>query len=159
MNIVIVYGTNSGGTYETALLIKEAFEHKGHHVKVIRADTVKPENLSAYDLIIFGSCTWELVTPQRKFEGTLQEHFLVFRNTLKGKEFPGKRFAVFALGDSSYTTFCIAANHLVALVKQFKGIQIGETLRINKFFFNLGENRKIVRAWSAHLMAMLPVKK
>lgn len=157
MNILIAYATNSGSTKEAANIAQEEFERLGHAVTVRRAKSVDPSEFALYDLIVFGSCTWELITPARRFEGQLHGHFIILRDKLKGKEFVGKRFAVFGVGDSSYTNFCIAANHLVALVKQIKGSQVGETLRLDKFFFNLGENRHRVTAWARSVAQALVV--
>lgn len=155
MRILIAYGTNSGGTLVTAECMKDVFERHQHIVDLIRADLVDPDSFNTYDLIILGSCTWEVVTPQHRFEGALQEHVLSLKNKLKGKTYPDKKFAVYALGDSSYTSFCSAANHLVALVRQLKGQLIGEVLRIDKFFYKLNENRSTVSGWTQKLCTQL----
>lgn len=152
MNILIAYATNSGSTKEAARVAQEVFEAAGHSVVLKRANAVNPSEFSSYGLIVFASCTWELITPTRRFEGQLHAHFIALRDKLKGKEFPESRFAVLGVGDSTYTNFCIAANHLVALVRQLKGTQVGETLRLDKFFFHLPENRRIVKTWARSIV-------
>lgn len=155
MNILIVYGTNSSGTREAAELVASVFAYHNHHVTLKSAQDAMPDDILNHDLVVLGSCTWERITPTRRFEGQLQEHFIEFRERLRGKEFNGKRFAVFALGDSTYTNFCIAANHLVALAKTLRGEQIGDTLRIDGFFFHPEENQKKIISWVSGVLKAL----
>jgi flavodoxin len=152
MNILIAYASNSGGTKDVADRIGALCASEGHRVSVMCADRVDPTAIGQSDLTIFGSCTWELITKERRFEGQLHEQFIKLREVLKGKQYPGKRFAVLGLGDTSYSHFCIAANHLEALVKQLQGIQIGPTLRIDKYFYHLDENRQRVDQWVRGIM-------
>lgn len=152
MKILIIYGTNSGGTQQVGTIISEELQKKKHSFVLMNARDADFETMTNHDLVIFGSCTWELVTPKKRFEGTLQADFLDFRDKLKGKELVGQKFAVFGLGDSSYTNFCIAANHLEGMVRQLKGVLVAEPLKIDKFFFKLEENRKKIRTWAKKLV-------
>lgn len=155
MKILIVYGTNSGGTQVASELIRDTLTPLGHVVTLVRGDMAHPETFTEFDMIILGSCTWELITKERRFEGNLQQHMIQLRTRLKGWDSQGKPFAVFGLGDSSYTNFCIAASHLEALVAQIKGRKVGDTLRVDKFFFFLDENVTKVREWARQLHASL----
>ncbi|MBI4090556.1 MAG: flavodoxin family protein [Candidatus Komeilibacteria bacterium] len=158
MKIIIVYGTNSSSTRVASEAMQEVWSRAGNTVVLRSAHDVQPEELTAFDLVTFGSCTWELITPKRHFEGQLQQHFIEFKNRLAGRQFPGRRFAIFGLGDSSYTNFCIAANHLEALVKQIGGTQVGQTLRVDSFFFDQDANEKKIRAWAKGLLTAVSAK-
>lgn len=155
MKILIVYATNSGSTRIASEAMQEAWVRCGNSVVLRSAHDVQPEELNAFDLVIFGSCTWELTTPKRHFEGQLQQHFIEFKNRLAGKQFIGKRFAVFGIGDSSYSNFCIAANHLEVLVKQIGGTQVGPTLRIDSFFYDQSANEKKIHSWAQSILKLM----
>jgi flavodoxin len=155
MKLLIVYATNSGSTKEVAELITQDCISAGHAVTLISAEYTSSDDLKGYDCVLLGSCTWEMITPVKRFEGQLQQHMAKLRDSLKGKDMSGQRFAIFALGDSSYTNFCIAANHLEALVKQLKGEQIGSTLRIDSYFFDQSKRRKEAFDWTQKLLRLL----
>ena len=155
MKILIIYGTNSSSARVASEALQEVWSHAGHEVALRSAHDAQPEELNICDLIVFGSCTWELITPKRRFEGQLQQHFIEFKKRLAGKTFPGKKFAVFGLGDSSYTNFCIAANHLEVLVKQIGGTQVGPTLRVDSFFFDQEANEKKIRSWAHTVLKLM----
>lgn len=157
MKILIVYGTNSSSTRVASEVMQAVWSHAGNTVALKSAHEVFPEDITKYDLVVFGSCTWELITPKRHFEGQLQQHFIEFKDRLAGKTFSDKRFAVFGVGDSSYTNFCIAANHLEALVKQIGGTQVGPTLRVDSFFFDQDANEKKIRMWAKNLLSLIKV--
>lgn len=163
MKILIVYGTNSSSTRVAGEAMQEVWLRAGNSVILRSAHDIQPNELNAFDLVTFGSGTWELITPKRRFEGQLQQHFIEFKNRLAGKTFPGKQFAVFGVGDSSYTNFCIAANHLEALVKQIGGMQVGPTLRVDSFFFDQNANDKKICSWAQNILKLVrqavPVKK
>lgn len=155
MNFLIVYGTNSGGTKEVAEYLAQECAAAGHAVQIKSAEHTAPNDLRGYDCVVLGSCTWEKILPTKRFEGQLQQHMDALRDALKGMDFSGVRFALFALGDSSYTNFCIAANHLEALVKQLHGEQMGETLRIDSYFFDIARNRERVASWVQDVLRSL----
>lgn len=149
MNVLIVFGTNSSGTFEASKLVRVVFEEKGHRVTLKRANRANPEDVAKSDAVVLGSCTWELVTPEgKRIDGQLQQHMLEFSEKLKSKKFSGKRFAVFGLGDAAYTHFAMAADHLERLVKSVRGQQVGPTLKIDGFFFDLDGNSKKVMDWA-----------
>lgn len=151
MNIFLVYGTNSSGTALVAQTVAEHLRAKGHQVTVQHARDTHPAELeSEYDLLILGSCTWERFTPEgKRLEGQLQQHVyaLLEHATLP----PKRRYALFGLGDSSYTDFCAAADHLEAAVKQWGGVLVVPTLRVDSYFFDLKKNRRLVNDWAKML--------
>ncbi len=152
MNILIIYGTNSSGTGVVAETIAKRLITAGHTATVQHARDTTPKDLQRQvDLIILGSCTWERFTSEgARLEGQLQQH--MFALTEAVQEPVKQKFALFGLGDSSYTNFCAAANHLEAAVQRWDGTTIVPTLRIDGYFFDLEKNRQRVDAWTDELV-------
>jgi flavodoxin I len=128
----MVYGTNSSNTYTTSSIVAVELRGAGFEVQMLSAAEAKPADLEPADLVIFGSCTWSKPLPDgHELQGQPQELFERFAESLKGKTFVGKQFAVFGLGDSRYTQFCAVADWLEKLVLELKGVQVASTLRID----------------------------
>lgn len=151
MNILIAYATNSGGTADAANIVNTALTDGGHQVtlKVIR--DVTPDELGTFNLILFGSPSWDTAMQ----EGMPHEDFIAFIEKTKGKTYTDKPFAIFGLGDSSYTHFCGAVDHLEEFVKAMQGKLITESLRIDGYYTQPGNGEK-VKAWAQHLLQALP---
>ncbi len=148
MKVLIIYATNSGGTYVASEAIREIFENRGNTVTLVRASEANPADMAKCDLVVFGSCSWELFVDDRRLDGQLQQHFVDFQQRVNGSTFPGIQFAVFGLGDSSYSHFCSAVKHLEALVAELKGTLVGEPLCIDGFFFDQEANITKLRTWA-----------
>ena len=148
MNVLIVYATNSSGTLTASEIVERVLAAAGFSVMRKSADTISPAEIGEYDAVVFGSCTWNVTIKDRVAEGQLQQHFRKLETNMKGMSFPNVKFAVFGLGDSSYTNFCAAADHLVGLVSRLQGIKVGETLKLDEFYFHLAENSKRVEEWT-----------
>lgn len=151
MNILLVYGTNSSGTAVVAETIADYLRRKGHQLTVQHARDTKSAELGGdYDLLILGSCTWERFTSEgKRLEGQLQQH--VFDLVAQATVPANRRFALFGLGDSSYTDFCAAADHLEAAVKRWAGRMVVPTLRVDAYYFDLKKNRQLVNDWTKTL--------
>ncbi len=157
MTILVVYATNSSGTMLASELVRDILKQHGHTVALKRANTVGPEELKSYELIILGSCTWERFEGAQHLQGQLQQHMYELGQKLNRKNvlLPGHRFAVFALGDSSYTQFAGAADRLRELIDGVGGQLITEPLRIDGWFFHPDENEKSLTDWAEHIAASL----
>jgi flavodoxin len=130
--ILIIYGSNSSNTYTAARLIEAEFKASGAEVTLLSAAEARDCDLAPYDLVVLGSCTWSKPGPDgQQLQGQVQELFGRFAESLRGKEFPGKKFAVFGLGDSRYTEFCAAAEKIEQLVSDLKGEQVGSPLKVD----------------------------
>lgn len=154
MNILIVYGTNSGGTWESSQIIQQTLSLE-HQVTIQHAKDTHVRDFGKYQFIILGSCTWERFVDEKKLEGQLQEHMHALAFQLRGHHYPNTKFAVFALGDSSYTEYCAAADHLEKLVTDLQAQKVGSTLRLDGYFFDLPTNRKLVEDWAKELAQSL----
>jgi flavodoxin I len=151
VNVLVVYATNSSGTQEAAHLVRDTLTGEGHTVDCRRVYHVHPTELGSFDLVVLGSCTWDNMVEGKRVEGQLQQHMQQFADQLTDGQYAGSRFAVFGLGDSSYNRFCAAADHLEKLVGRIGGAQVGETLRIDGYFFNPERNRAAVANWARAL--------
>lgn len=157
MTALIVYATNSSGTMLAAELAGRVLQAAGHTVTLKRAGAVEPKEFNNYDFIVLGSCTWGLVINGQWTQGQLQNHMYDLQQKLIKEQriFPGKKFAVFALGDSSYTHFCAAADRLQSLVNDVGGELVSEPLRIDGWFFHPDENEKLLTEWTETVAAAL----
>lgn len=148
MNITIIYGTNAGSTREAALVVQNVLQQHGHAVRVMAAADAQADDIRGADAVVFGSCTWDAIGADGRLEGQMQQHFMELHVRLRGQTFPGKRFAIFGLGDRSYTEFCAAADKLVSFVGELQGTLVVEPLKIDGYFFRLDENQARVEAWA-----------
>lgn len=151
MHILLVYATNSGATYEATGIVRGVLTDHGNKVTVQHAKDTRPEDLDRPDLVILGSCTWESFVAGTRLEGRLQQHMQALTDDLRQRQYTGQRFAVFGLGDHSFTNFCGAADHLETVVEDVGGRQLGPTLRIDRYYFNLDHNRRQVLDWAEQI--------
>lgn len=144
MNIVVLYATNSGGTYQASQTVESALTKNGHTVTVQAIVETDPSSLSSFDLIIMGSPSWDY----EDTEGQPHEDFIHFMKKIEGQPFSGKKFAVFGLGDSFYKHFCGAVDILENFVKEKGGSIIFPSLRIDGYYANLDKYTKELEVWS-----------
>jgi flavodoxin len=153
MNVLLVYATNSSGTRLAAELVNQVLQKMEHTVTVKHASTVAPADLKKADLVILGSCTWERFAGKQRLEGQLQQHIYELQQKLYDQKvlLPGRKFAVFALGDSGYTDFAAAADHLVQFVNDLGGVVVGQPLKIDGWFFHPERNEKLLTDWATKI--------
>lgn len=147
MKTLLIYATNSGSTIEVSNYISEEFSKKGKEISTKDAREVDPAEFENYDLIIFGSPTYD--------EGNVHDSFLRLMEKSEGKTFPNKKFAVFGLGDNSYRHFCGSADHLKDFVTKLGGNVIADPLKINNFYFNQQEELTKITDWSQKILTSL----
>lgn len=155
MRILLVYGTNTGGTYEAATIIRDILRSRKHSVVVRNAKDVLPGHLRRFDAVILGSCTWERMEKGQRIEGELQQDVRALAQRLRKGLFPDKAFALFVLGDKNFTFFCKAAQHLQELVQKMQGRIVGSVLRIDRYNYRLAKNRERVAMWANTLAGKL----
>lgn len=151
MKATIIYATNSGGTLFASQVVEKVLKDKGFEVVTKEVQTATLEDLDRSDIVILASCSWD----HSELEGQLPEQYTGFCNMVEGKTFPGKKFAVLALGDSSYTYFAAAADHLEKLIQKMQGIQINDSMKIDGFYFNQDEHTKLLELWANSLAEKL----
>ncbi|MBI4067205.1 flavodoxin domain-containing protein [Candidatus Gottesmanbacteria bacterium] len=147
MNILLIYASNSGGTFLSSGIIVDVLKKHQHSVVVKNVREADPSEIGNYDLIILGSPSWDY---QGK-EGQPHQDYLPFLEKAKDKNFPGKPFAIYGLGDSSFAYFTGAVDHLENFVKNIGGKLITTSLRIDGFYFDQENNEKKVTDWAEDL--------
>lgn len=148
MNILIIYATNSGSTYEAAKVVRDVLNEHGHRAALKSVTEAGRGDMKAYDALVFGSCTWQWTNKDGKtIDGQLPQHFHDFIDRLKGVSLEKKCCAVFGVGDHAYANYCAAADHLAEFVKTFGGKLVGEPLKVGEFFFNIPESTTRVATW------------
>ncbi|MBI5466916.1 MAG: flavodoxin family protein [Candidatus Kerfeldbacteria bacterium] len=158
MTFAIIYATNSGGTQQAAMQIAEQLHAAKHTVNLKRAYEAKPEDLQHADVVILGSCTWLGKVGEKMEQGQLQEHMQEFVDRVGSAKYPGLPCAVFGLGDSSYTHFCAAADHLVTFVERIGGQLLGQPLRFDGYYFDLPQSRLTIERWIEDVQRKVPRK-
>lgn len=151
MNILLVYATNSGTTMMTAQTISDKLTSSGHTITMKQVMDTAPEDIIAAQAVIFGSPSWDYEGK----EGMPHEDYMQLMEKLQTLDMQGKSFAVFGLGDSSYTHFCGAVDHLEELVKTMKGKLVVPSLRIDKFFSDQTRHMEAITAWTDNLQKTL----
>ena len=102
-NTLIIYGTTTGNTEMLAEKIASVLKSVGVETTLKNVTDVAVRELLEYDVILFGSSTWE--------DGELQDDFADFYSDLERMDLKGKKAAVFGPGDSSYEHFCESVKH------------------------------------------------
>lgn len=155
MKVLLLYGTNATGTLDAAEIIRDTMLESAFDVHMFSARDAKPGDLKHYDAVILGSCSWMRMDGKTFLDGQLQQDMFGFAQDLQKHEMKNTKFAIFALGDSRYSKFCAAADHLEKLVESVKGEKLGSTLRLDKYFFKVDENRQAVVWWANHIVRTL----
>jgi flavodoxin len=151
--ILIVYGTNSGATEEICEVVRDLCTHAGHVVALQRASETSFHDMENADMIIAASCTWDRFLPDgTRLECQLQEEWRALAEQLTGKTLPRKPFAIIGVGDSRYTHFAAAADHLRSVARKLTAAETGDILRVDRYYFRLSDAREEVRAWGERLL-------
>lgn len=152
MKILIVFATYSGSTRIVGNLI-EATLKKDHEVTSSSVFDFDPTKFSGFDFIVLGSNSWY----ENKEEGQMNSGFHTLKEKLKPDSFRGKKFAIYALGDSNlyHNTFCKAADHLEKLVREFGGDAMVPPLKVDRFYFDEEGNEPKIIEWAEGLNQFL----
>jgi len=145
--ILIAYGTNSSGTLFASKVLCDFLQSKEHIVDMMEVRLLHPNIIEGYDLIIFGTNTWFYNGSQ----GQPHIWFFPFEKEFRKLAFNNKKFAILALGDSSYIEFCHSADYLEKMISESGGILTISSLRIDGYFFDEAQNNKRIQDWAAQL--------
>lgn len=146
MNILLVFATNSGGTAAAATMIADQLTGKKHAVTIKDAKDTGPANIIAAPFVILGSPSWDY----NGMEGQPLPEMAEFIDRCKDIQLEGKPFAVFGLGDSSYTYFCGAVTYLEAFIKRAKGTLVLPSLKVDGFYMRQEAGEQITK-WADEL--------
>ena len=145
----IIYASTSGHTEYVAGIVAETLRMGGLDVSATRAEKATAEDLTASDLVILGSGTWNTGGP----EGQLNPHMQAFVfGPAKAAELKGKNVAVIALGDERYRYTARAGEHLKNFVQSHGGKVFGEQLTIVNEPYGQEER---VKKWAGTIVTSL----
>ncbi|PIR03608.1 MAG: hypothetical protein COV59_05465 [Candidatus Magasanikbacteria bacterium CG11_big_fil_rev_8_21_14_0_20_39_34] len=150
MNVLILYASNSGSNYHSAVTIADILAQK-HRVVIKNASEVQISDIEKAKLIVMGSPSW-MVNGE---EGMPHEDVLHIMDALQSTRYSQKKFALFGCGDKRYTFFCGAVDHMENFVKKIQAKEVISPLKIDGFYFQLDESIKQIESWSKKLLKAL----
>lgn len=146
MKVLIAFATNSGATQQAAQIAEGELSGGGHTVTTKHANDVSPEDVNSHDAIVLASPSWDYADK----EGMPLEDMMNLMKKLETQSYENKPFAILGLGDSSYTVFCGAVDHMEEFVKKVKGKLATPSLRVDGFYYK-GENQENVKSWAQNV--------
>lgn len=123
--IALIVGTVYGAAQYVAEQAQPLLVELGHSAELFT-------DAKLDDVLKFDADIW-LVVSSTTGQGDIPDNLLPFYLDVKDR-FPlltNKQFAVIALGDSSYTTFCGAGEQLQELLLEIQGTELAPMLRID----------------------------
>ena len=123
--IAVMVGSVYGAAQYVAEEAQSLLTAMGHDIRLYEAPKLD-------DVLNFNADIW-LVISSTTGQGDIPDNLLPFYLDVQNR-FPlltGKQFAVIALGDSSYDTFCGAGEQLRALLLEIQGTELAPMLRID----------------------------
>ncbi|WP_214000285.1 flavodoxin [Arsukibacterium sp.] len=123
--IALIVGSVYGGAQYVAEQAQALLVGMGHELMLYEEPVLD-------DVLTFDPQLWLVITSTTG-QGDIPDNLLPFYLDVKNR-FPlltGKHFAVIALGDSSYDTFCGAGEQLRELLMEIQGTELAPMLRID----------------------------
>lgn len=116
---ILIYGSTTGNTETLIKGVMKGLKKDGTEVTLKNVTETNVNELSNYDLIVFGCSTWGTDPSQENVE-MLQPDFQDFYNEMDNISLKGKKAAVFGPGDKeSYPdSFCRAVDILENKLKE-----------------------------------------
>ena len=126
MKAMIIYGSTTGNTETMSEIVKEALEDNDVETVIQNVTDVSVNALKGeYNVILLGCPAYG------DEEVELQEDFDGFYESMEGLDLSGKKFAVFAPGDSSYEHFCGSVDFLEEKLKKLGGDIVEDGLKVD----------------------------
>lgn len=123
--ILIVYGSSTGNTADTASKIYDALNDEKLKVELKNVSVFNYSEITDYDLILFGCSTWGLD------EIELQPDFYPFYESLSNLDLKEKKAAVFGCGDLEFRFFCGAVDMIENRLKEIGTSIIQSSLKVD----------------------------
>lgn len=148
MKVLLIYATYSGSTYVAAEEVGNAITAAGNELALKNANEVNPDEVGQYDLVIMGSPSWDV----QGQEGMPHDDVIKLMDTLKGRTYDNKKFAVFGLGNQTYDHFCGAVDHIEQFIKDAHGILAAESLRVDNYYTDQEMKNNQIKEWTAKVL-------
>ncbi|WOT04247.1 flavodoxin [Shewanella youngdeokensis] len=121
----LVFGTVYGGAQYVAETMQQLLANSGYDVVLYSSDELV-DFVPPQDELLLMICS---TTGQGDLPDDILPWFLMMQST--APYLPELAFGIIGLGDSSYETYCGAAEQLVALFEDLGAKQVGEFLKID----------------------------
>lgn len=151
MRIFVVYATYSNSTFLATKILETELVKAGHQVTLSLVAETAVDQLGNFDLVIFTSPSWD----NNGVQGLPHQDYDGFREKLAETTFPGHKFAIMGLGDSTYTYFCGAVTHLEKMVEKMQGTLVLPSLKLDQFYIYEQERTQEIKDWATALSAKL----
>ncbi|WP_300669611.1 flavodoxin [Desulfoluna sp.] len=136
---LIIFGSTTGNTENTAERIGGILNDKGLEVTVQNVSDVTPGNEAEFDLVLYGCSTWG------EDEIELQDDFIDYYEEMEKAPLRNKKIGVFGCGDSAYPCFCGAVDAIEEKVRNIGGSLVIEGLKIDG---DPDESEEDIDAWA-----------
>jgi flavodoxin I len=124
-SIMIIYGSTTGNTENMAAIMGKALQGEGFAAQTRDVVGLSPkELLGGHDMVLLGCPAYG------DDEIELQEDFAEFFEKIDGVDLKGRKFAVFAPGDRSYTYFCGSVDLIEDRIKELGGELLNDGLKV-----------------------------
>ena len=151
MKILIVFATNSGNTFMVGHLIQNALEQKGHQVNMRNASYVTTEEIHDHQVLLLGSSSWDW----QGDEGRPLRSMIELMENLKSEDLDHKPVAIFGCGDTDFTHFCGAVDHIEEFAKQKNTQILTDPLKVDKFYLDIKAKTPEIESWVDSLATKL----
>ncbi|MDD5751128.1 MAG: flavodoxin domain-containing protein [Candidatus Peribacteraceae bacterium] len=150
-SLSIIFSTSTGHTEYVVDALMAALHAKVPtlHIKKLRAELAKPEDLLQGDVLLLASGSWNTGGT----EGQLNPHMHAFlKERAKDADLQKKPCILAALGDDRYHYTARAMEHLMQFVTQHNGVAADAFVLINEPY---GQEEKIAQ-WAEKLLTKVP---
>ena len=121
---LIIYGSTTGNTESMSEIVGAGLKAADMEVEIKEVTNAKISDLTAYDLVLMGCPAYG------DDEIELQDDFADFYDQMDGIKLEGRKFAVFAPGDTSYEHFCGSVDLLEGKIEELGGTLVVEGLKV-----------------------------
>lgn len=143
MQIAVVYATYSNSTFMACEYAVAEFAKRGHAAQMVLARETTIANFQGVHAVIFASPSWDRDAAQ----GMPHEDFDLLAQQLKGASLPTILYAIMGLGDSSYTYFCGAVDHIQKMALELQMKEMTGPLKIDNYYMNEQAAQAQITAW------------
>lgn len=152
MTITLLYATYSNSTALASEDLKAELEKLGHSVQLEQISEVSVEAVEKAEVLVLASPSWDYNGQQ----GMPHEDFLNFHEAHPNLKLTDTPLAIMGLGDSSFTFYCGAVDHLWAWFGKEGGAkQLIDPLKIDQYYVNEDEAKVSIAAWAQQLDSAL----
>ena len=141
---LIIFGTTTGNTEAMSDLIQKTLNENGMETEIKNVIDASISDLNGgHDLVLLGCPAYGDDAVE------LQEDFEDFYQNMAGIDLGGKKFAIFAPGDSSYEHFCGTVDLLEEEISGMDGKIVADGLKIDG---DPDDAVDEIKEWSAYLV-------